>query len=158
MAERARGMPEWQPTRARLVRDRLIRRVAEVTRESYPDIWPAAKAARSGLLFPIWPHFYTAFASDNPCVCLSLKVALMSCYLEEALPAEASEREWHFLQKPFEMRQLASHLRSAPGGRIPETMRSESGSRSAASDDGSLPRQTPQRGNSDLAAMRPGVA
>ena len=87
----------------------------------------------------------------------SLRVVLMSGYLEEALRADASEREWHFLQKPFEMTELASGLRSAMEGRMPETMRSEAALRSAESD-GSLPRQTPQRGPSDLAATRPRVA
>jgi PAS domain S-box-containing protein len=43
----------------------------------------------------------------------SLKVVLMSGYLEEATRADAGERGWHFLQKPFEMTALTTHLRAA---------------------------------------------
>jgi two-component system cell cycle sensor histidine kinase/response regulator CckA len=54
----------------------------------------------------------------------SLKVVLMSGYIDEALRASAIERGWHFLQKPFEMSQLASHLREALDGRMPGVMSS----------------------------------
>jgi len=53
----------------------------------------------------------------------SLKIVLMSGYIEEALRASASERGWHFLQKPFEMTDLASHLRAALDGHTPGTLR-----------------------------------
>jgi two-component system cell cycle sensor histidine kinase/response regulator CckA len=43
----------------------------------------------------------------------SLKVVLMSGYVEEALRTSASERGWHFLQKPFDLTDLASTLRAA---------------------------------------------
>ena len=46
----------------------------------------------------------------------SLKVVLMSGYFEEASRANAVERGWHFLQKPFEMAELTSHLRVALQG------------------------------------------
>jgi PAS domain S-box-containing protein len=42
-----------------------------------------------------------------------LKVVLMSGYLEEATRADAGQRGWYFLQKPFEMTELTSHLRAA---------------------------------------------
>jgi two-component system cell cycle sensor histidine kinase/response regulator CckA len=44
----------------------------------------------------------------------SLKVVLMSGYFEEA--SHAGERGWHFLQKPFEMKELTSHLCGALQG------------------------------------------
>jgi CheY-like chemotaxis protein len=43
----------------------------------------------------------------------ALKVVLMSGYFEEASRVNAGERGWYFLQKPFEMAELASHLRAA---------------------------------------------
>jgi CheY-like chemotaxis protein len=43
----------------------------------------------------------------------ALKVVLMSGYFEEASRVSAGERGWCFLQKPFEMAELASHLRAA---------------------------------------------
>jgi two-component system cell cycle sensor histidine kinase/response regulator CckA len=43
----------------------------------------------------------------------SLKVVLMSGYVEEALRTRASERGWSFLQKPFDLTDLASTLRAA---------------------------------------------
>jgi PAS domain S-box-containing protein len=46
----------------------------------------------------------------------SLKVVLMSGYFEEASRANAGERGWHFLQKPFEMSELTSHLHAALQG------------------------------------------
>jgi two-component system cell cycle sensor histidine kinase/response regulator CckA len=46
----------------------------------------------------------------------SMKVVLMSGYFEETLRANASERGWFFLQKPFEMIELTSHLRTALQG------------------------------------------
>ena len=46
----------------------------------------------------------------------SLKVVLMSGYFEEASQANAGERGWHFLQKPFDMTELTSHLRAALQG------------------------------------------
>jgi two-component system cell cycle sensor histidine kinase/response regulator CckA len=88
----------------------------------------------------------------------SLKVVLMSGYIEEALRSNASERGWHFLQKPFEMADLASHLRAALGGEMPGTMTSQARSRSAAADVASLLPQTPLGPVSDLATTRPLVA
>jgi PAS domain S-box-containing protein len=49
----------------------------------------------------------------------SLKVVLMSGYIEEALQANALEQGWHFLQKPFEMNDLARHIHEALAGRLP---------------------------------------
>jgi PAS domain S-box-containing protein len=49
----------------------------------------------------------------------SLKVVLMSGYIEEAMRTNASERGWHFLQKPFEMADLAGQLRDALDGKMP---------------------------------------
>jgi two-component system cell cycle sensor histidine kinase/response regulator CckA len=49
----------------------------------------------------------------------SLKVVLMSGYIEEASRASASRREWQFLQKPFEVTDLALHLRAALDGKAP---------------------------------------
>jgi DNA-binding response OmpR family regulator len=46
----------------------------------------------------------------------SLKIVLMSGYFDEASRAHASERGWHFLQKPFEIGELTSHLRAALQG------------------------------------------
>jgi two-component system cell cycle sensor histidine kinase/response regulator CckA len=43
----------------------------------------------------------------------SLRVVLMSGYFEEASRSNAAERGWHFLQKPFDMAELARHLRAA---------------------------------------------
>jgi two-component system cell cycle sensor histidine kinase/response regulator CckA len=43
----------------------------------------------------------------------SLKVVLMSGYFEEASRLRAGEQGWHFLQKPFDMAELTSHLRAA---------------------------------------------
>jgi two-component system, cell cycle sensor histidine kinase and response regulator CckA len=43
----------------------------------------------------------------------SLKVVLMSGYFDEASRANARERGWYFLQKPFEIVELTSHLRAA---------------------------------------------
>jgi PAS domain S-box-containing protein len=43
----------------------------------------------------------------------ALKVVLMSGYFEEASRVNAGERGWYFLQKPFEMAELASHLCAA---------------------------------------------
>jgi two-component system cell cycle sensor histidine kinase/response regulator CckA len=42
-----------------------------------------------------------------------LKVVLMSGYFEESSRAKAGERGLHFLQKPFDMAELTSHLRAA---------------------------------------------
>jgi PAS domain S-box-containing protein len=42
-----------------------------------------------------------------------LKVVLMSGYVEERLRANASERGWHFIQKPFDLMDLASTLKAA---------------------------------------------
>jgi two-component system cell cycle sensor histidine kinase/response regulator CckA len=42
-----------------------------------------------------------------------LKVVLMSGYIEEALREDAGRRAWHFLQKPFELSELAASLRDA---------------------------------------------
>jgi PAS domain S-box-containing protein len=46
----------------------------------------------------------------------SLKVVLMSGYMEEASRANAGEQGWHFLQKPFEMADLARNLSEALEG------------------------------------------
>jgi DNA-binding response OmpR family regulator len=43
----------------------------------------------------------------------ALKVVLMSGYFEEAARVNAGERGWYFLQKPFEMAELAGILRAA---------------------------------------------
>ena len=43
----------------------------------------------------------------------SLKVVLMSGYLEQSLKTETDQRGWYFLQKPFEMVELASILATA---------------------------------------------
>ena len=42
-----------------------------------------------------------------------LKVVLMSGYLEKSLRSESDQRGWHFLQKPFEMVDLAKVLATA---------------------------------------------
>lgn len=47
----------------------------------------------------------------------SLKVVLMSGYLEEKSRADAIDRGWHFLQKPFEVTDLATHLGAAMNAR-----------------------------------------
>lgn len=49
----------------------------------------------------------------------SLKVVLMSGYVEEDLHANAIERGWQFLQKPFELTDLALRLREALDGQTP---------------------------------------
>jgi two-component system, cell cycle sensor histidine kinase and response regulator CckA len=51
----------------------------------------------------------------------SLKVVLMSGYPGGTLQADARERGWFFLQKPFEMDDLAIVLRAAMAGKRPET-------------------------------------
>jgi PAS domain S-box-containing protein len=43
----------------------------------------------------------------------ALKVVLMSGYFEEGSRVRAGEQGWHFLQKPFDMAELTSHLRAA---------------------------------------------
>lgn len=43
----------------------------------------------------------------------ALKVVLMSGYFEEVSRARAGEQGWHFLQKPFDITELTSHLRAA---------------------------------------------
>jgi two-component system cell cycle sensor histidine kinase/response regulator CckA len=88
----------------------------------------------------------------------TLKVVLMSGYLEEALRAKARDREWHFLQKPFEMADLASHLQAALDGKMPGTVSSQSRTTSPAPDGGSLRRPTPQPGVTELATTGPRVA
>jgi PAS domain S-box-containing protein len=45
----------------------------------------------------------------------SLKIVLMSGYFDEASQANAGERGWHFLQKPFDMIELSRHLCAAQG-------------------------------------------
>ncbi|MEO8033399.1 MAG: ATP-binding protein, partial [Acidobacteriota bacterium] len=47
----------------------------------------------------------------------ALQVVLMSGYIDEAVRGRTSERGWHFLQKPFEMTELASCLHAALDGR-----------------------------------------
>lgn len=54
----------------------------------------------------------------------SIKVVLMSGYFDESSQANASERAWHFLQKPFEMSELAGVLRAALDGNAGATTRS----------------------------------
>jgi DNA-binding NtrC family response regulator len=74
----------------------------------------------------------------------ALKVVLMSGYIEEALRANASEQGWHFLQKPFELTDLARHLRAALDGKTTH--------------DGSLLPQAPLGPVSDLVTIRPPIA
>jgi DNA-binding NtrC family response regulator len=87
----------------------------------------------------------------------SLKVVLMSGYIEEALRASASRREWHFLQKPFEVTDLALQLRAALDSKAPYTMSSQARSQSEAGD-GSLKKQPEQLPGSGQPGMRRGVA
>ena len=50
----------------------------------------------------------------------SLQVVLMSGYLAETLRADAATRGWHFLQKPFELTDLAAQLGAALDARPQE--------------------------------------
>jgi two-component system cell cycle sensor histidine kinase/response regulator CckA len=50
----------------------------------------------------------------------SLKVVLMSGYVEEALRLNAGARGWHFLQKPFDLTELAGTLRAALKDKTPK--------------------------------------
>jgi CheY-like chemotaxis protein len=88
----------------------------------------------------------------------SLKVVLMSGYIEEGLRANASERGWHFLQKPFEMADLASHLRAALDGLKPGAIISRRPSESVPANEISMLEQGPRRRVSDLATTRRSVA
>jgi two-component system, cell cycle sensor histidine kinase and response regulator CckA len=83
----------------------------------------------------------------------SMKVVLMSGYIEERLRANAAEQGWHFLQKPFELADLASHLRAALDGKLPGTIRFPTRPRSASTHEGAL--LVPV---ADLATIRPAVA
>ena len=83
----------------------------------------------------------------------SLKVVLMSGYIEESLRASAQRHDWLFLQKPFELKELADRLGEALGQETAEAS-SPSDSLPDPEDDNSLSRTAPQRPNAALPTRR----